>query len=314
MSFFMQLKSFTDRLVIVLKGIFMGCAHAVPGVSGGTVALILGIYERLLSSLASFNLSNLSDLLGSLLNFDFNVLKNVFERMDLFFLFLLGSGILTAVILVLGLIDYLLVENPFAVFGFFFGLIAVSGLMLLKVIEITDLRTKASFVLGILATFIVSGLAIGELGHSPILLFFSGALAVSALIVPGISGSLILVILGQYSYMAESITGFVRSLVDLNPSEGPYIAVLVFIAGAFTGVFTTAHLISRALGKYRDITMAFLVGLVFGGLRAPVLETGLISSDRGLGWVEVFPEFGIAAVFGGVLILALNRYTATIEY
>jgi putative membrane protein len=315
----MDSENYLEWFYIYLKGFMMGSADAVPGISGGSIALITGIYGRLISSITSINHQTIAATLNGIKNSDFQEVLDVFHKVDGFFLLVLGSGILTAVVAVLNLVHYLLAHFPIYTFGFFWGLIAVSAIILYRQIDLSFPETKIAAVQGFLIAFLVSGFASSTLGNSMPVIFLSGALAVSAMVLPGISGSLILIILGQYDYMSAALSSFTdalistlssRSIVSLADNSQP---VIVFVLGGFFGLFTIAHSIRWALENYREVSLAFLVSLVFGALRAPILEVEKELAQIGSTWTQVLPEFALMAVFGGIVVFLIDYKVGMVE-
>ena len=309
----MDRRDIKNWLSIYLKGFAMGSADAVPGVSGGTIALITGIYERLIEAVTSINHVNGMKAVESLRKRDLNGVKEVFRDVNGGFLTVLGLGIISAIILVLRFVHLLLQEYPIPTFGFFFGLIAVSVLVLWREVDVSTNKNKVMALTGFLVAFLTSGYAASFLGHGLPVVFLSGAVAVSAMILPGISGSLILMILGQYEYMSGALTKFTDALVTAGQSGNlqntieSSTPVFVFVVGAFVGLFTVAHAVRRALERQREATMAFLVSLVAGALRAPIVEVEKALVESGVSWSSALPEFIPAALVGGVFIYALDR-------
>lgn len=305
--------SFKEWLSVYLKGFAMGAADAVPGVSGGTIALITGIYERLVAAITSINIGNIISLLKSLAELDKDSLHNSIERLDGYFLIILLTGVTTALVTVLWFMNFLLENYTVPTFGFFFGLILLSLLVLIPEINLETRLNKFTAVAGFLLAFLTSGYAATSLNNTPLMVFLAGILAVSAMIMPGISGSLILVILGQYDYISgkladllEGLPNFVingekQLILDSLPS------ILIFLAGALIGLFTFAHVVKKALEKHREATMTFLVSLIAGALRAPVVQVERTLSETGSSWLNVMPEFVFAATVGGAIILVLDR-------
>ncbi|GAB6877934.1 DUF368 domain-containing protein [Halorubrum gandharaense] len=309
-------------LAVYLKGLAMGCADAVPGVSGGTIALIVGIYERLIAALTAIDPDRIRRTVAGVRPANLPDARAALLEMDAPFLLALGAGIATAVVAVLRAVDHLLTTVPVATFGFFFGLIAASAVVLYVVVDLSTRGRKAAAVAGFLAAFLTSGYASTALGNELPVVFVAGAVAVSAMILPGISGSLLLIILGQYDFMSAALSTFVDSLGTALLSGGAETGavweaappVVVFIAGAFVGLFTVAHAVRRALEAYRMATLAFLVSLIVGALRAPVVEVSLALSERGETWGSAFPRFAAAALVGALAVVVLDRYAGTIDY
>jgi len=305
-----------DILSVYLKGIAMGSADAVPGVSGGTIAFITGIYQRLISGVASLKPATFRQLVSQLWKKNFEDFRSELRRNDLIFLFVLAAGIVSALFLVLNLMHYLLSNHAVATYGFFFGLIAASALVLYEQVNLSTQRTRMAALSGFLSAFLLSGYGVATLGNSLPVLFMSGAVAVSAMIMPGISGSLILVIMGQYDFMTSALSDFTDSLLSF-PSKGiegvidASPPVVVFASGAVIGLFSIASILQKALERYREATMAFLVSLVAGALRAPVAEVNIHLAETGITWVTVLPVFIGAAVFGGMLVGAVDYYSSS---
>ncbi len=309
-------------LVVYLKGLAMGAADAVPGVSGGTIALIVGIYERLIAALTAIEPGRLVRVCAGVQPARLAGARMAFREMDGGFLLVLGAGIATSVVAVLSAVDVLLQTVPVATFGFFFGLIAASAIVLFGEVDLSTPGRKAAAAAGFLAAFLTSGYASTALGNELPVIFLAGAIAISAMILPGISGSLLLIVLGQYDYLSATLRSFLEALVSAvttGTAEVPALlnlgtTVVVFLSGAVVGLFTVAHAVKRALAVYRMATLAFLVSLIFGALRAPVVEVSIRIGERGETWVTAAPTFLAAAIGGAAVVLVLDRYTGAIEY
>ena len=296
----------------------MGAADAIPGVSGGTIALITGIYERLIGALSSPNIERAKEGVNHTRNLDVKGITSLLKEMDVPFLLVLGAGIFSSVIFVLNIINYLLENFAVSTYAFFFGLIAASAIILYKQVDLTERGSQFTAIAGFIAAFVISGFGANSLGHGPLTVFLSGAVAISAMILPGISGSLILVILGQYDYMSEAVSKATEGILQflkigdtalLTESGVP---VITFLLGAFTGIFSIVKVVDFALEKYRKATMAFLVSLMVGALRAPFIQVKKAVELEGLAWTGIFPEFTMAAVIGGATIVLIERKTAEI--
>jgi len=304
-----------------LIGIFMGTADAVPGVSGGTIALIAGVYERLIAAVTAVTPGRFLAGVGALTpvgGVSIPRALTVWEEVDGWFLVALLAGIGTAVVAVTRAVEYLDEHAPVLLFGFFFGLIAASALVLFRALSVTRPDSAAAAVVGFVLAFVVSGL--GELlaGGGLLVVFGAGAVAVSAMILPGVSGSLLLVILSQYTRMTGALKGVVDGLVGLaTGASAPGFAhhsqeVVVFVLGGFVGLFTIARLVRRALARNREATYAFLVALVVGALRAPVAT--LNGPDYAVVWTtDTVGAFAGAAVAGTVVVLALDWYALDLD-
>ena len=240
-----QLKHY---FAIALKGVGMGAADVVPGVSGGTIAFITGIYDELLASL-----KNLPKAFAHLPANKFN-LKLFSEEANIGFLLSLLTGIAISFLSLAKIITALLKNHPVPVWSFFFGLILASVWFVLKDIDKWKWSHVVSLVAGIASGYAVTVVGPSQTPDALWFIFLSGALAICAMILPGISGSFILLLLGKYTYMLQAINN-----LDL-------LIVCVFILGAATGLISFSHFLSWLLNKYRFVTIAFLGGMMFGSL------------------------------------------------
>ena len=266
----------------------MGAADLVPGVSGGTIALVLGIYERLVTSI-----SEGSSALGAALKGDFDGFRSHLSRVEWSFLLPLLAGILTAVVALASLLDRQLEERPTILAGLFFGLVVGSVVIGWRLIR--DARPRHALIALIVTVGLFLLLGIGEdatVQDASLLVFFgSGAVAICAMILPGISGSLILLLLGMYAAVLDAVGR--RDLVVVG----------VFLLGAIVGLGLFSQVLNWALRKHHDVILAGLIGLMAGSLR--VLwpwPNGVDSSalgDPGSDWgvVTVAGLIGFAAVF-----------------
>ena len=296
----------------------MGTADAVPGVSGGTIALITGIYQRLISALSSPDLEKLREGFEAVKQRDLSEIVNLMKDMDVPFVLVLGLGVVSALTVVLNLMERLLQSNPVPVYGFFTGLIIFSAILIYREVKLDDIWSKISAFTGFTLALSVSGIGATSLGHSGVVLFLSGAVAISAMILPGISGSLLLVILGQYEYMSGVVSSTTDSVIELF-SGGSINDVIeagspatVFVAGAFTGIFTMVRIVEKALERNREATMAFLVSLMVGAIRAPILQVDRYLQAQNLVWINVVQEFALAVILGASTIFILDRKTMDI--
>ena len=300
-------------------GICMGSADAVPGVSGGTIALIAGIYGRLIAMITAVTPERVVTLLAALTPFDggfeFRRALGVFDRIDGWFGLALLTGILTAIVIVTRLVHIFSESAPALLFGFFFGLIAASAVVLLREIDFDSPLRIGAGILGFAIAFFLAGPVTVLDGGGLAIVFVAGAVGVSAMILPGISGSLLLVILGQYIRMSETLSRFIDGSLalltggDLGQVLADGVTVVTFVLGGLVGLFTIARLVRRALDRNRQATMAFLVALVVGALRAPVQETSeLVGFSQ-----PVVVSFAGAAVVGALLLLVLDWYAVDLD-
>lgn len=233
--------------MLMLKGIAMGAADVVPGVSGGTVAFIVGIYEELINSIKSINPTNLK-LLFSLRIAEF------WKAINANFLLALVSGIAISIFSLAKLITYLLENEPVLVWAFFFGLVLSSTYFVAKTITQWDWKTYLFFVIGTVGAYFITVATPTETPNNLFFIFLCGAIAICAMILPGISGSFILVLLGKYFYIMSAV----KSL-DI-------VVMLVFICGAFIGITSFSNVLSFLLRRFHNTTIATLAGFMLGSL------------------------------------------------
>jgi len=300
--------------VVYLKGICMGAADAVPGVSGGTIALVVGVYERLIGAITAVTPARIRRVLAAPFPGRWRDARDAFHEVDGRFLAALGGGILTAVVVATRLLHVALESDPVATFGFFFGLIAASAVVLWPEVSLDTPGRIGAAVAGFLLAFVAGGGAAAALPSTTPVVVAVGAVAISAMVLPGISGSLILVILGQYEFLVGRLTAFVDGLFGLLVGGSvaavvaPGTTVVAFGIGAVVGLLSVAHAVRWALATYRYATLAFLVSLVVGGLRAPVVQAGEALAPGG--WTAAATVvFALAGVGGAALVVALERYT-----
>jgi putative membrane protein len=231
-----------------LKGVLMGAADVVPGVSGGTMALITGIYDRLIGAIASISPKNAQLLFqGQLAEF--------WRRIDGAFLLSLLAGIATAFVFLAGLIRWLLQHQPLVTWSFFFGLILASAVLIVQRAKITSPAALLWIIPGLVLGWWISGLTQVQIAPSLLMVFFSGMLAITAMILPGISGSFILLLLGMYSVLLAAV------------DERQWTVLAVFVAGAVGGLLGFSHFLKWLLARYHRQTLLFLCGLMLGSLR-----------------------------------------------
>ncbi|ELZ71159.1 DUF368 domain-containing protein [Haloferax sp. Atlit-10N] len=307
-------------LLIYLKGVCMGAADAVPGVSGGTIALITGIYERLISAVTAITPGRIKRALGVVVPGRRADAIAAMREVDVGFLLALGAGIATAIVTVMRVLHIALNDAPVPTYGFFFGLIAASAVVLYAQVSLDGPRQIAAAVTGFVIAFVASGGSGGAFGHSLPAIAVAGGIAVSAMILPGVSGSLLLLILGQYEYMNAALNTFIDRLIDIAGGASlsvivePGTVVITFMLGAVVGLFSIAHVVRWALEHHRRATLAFLVSLIVGALRAPVVESTNALVDAGRSWsTELYAAFAVAAVVGAAVVLLVDRYTGIIE-
>jgi putative membrane protein len=297
-------QSLSTYLVLAVKGFCMGVANVIPGVSGGTMALILGIYEELINAIRSFNLHFLR--LVALLK-----IREAISSVSWPFLLPVGVGVLLAIVSLAKVLSWLLESYPVIVWSFFFGLVLSSVLTVSRVIKRWGIPTFGAAALGAVGAYFLFGLMPGTTPDAPWFIFLSGFLAICAMILPGVSGAYVLVLLGKYHYILEAVND-----KDLG-------ILLILIAGALVGLLSFVRLIGWLLRSYYDLTMAILVGLMIGSLRkiwpwkeavstfidshgkeVPALQVNVLppslNSEVGLALLMMF--FGFLIVYGMSLL------------
>ena len=240
-------RNLKDYGFLMLKGMGMGAADVVPGVSGGTIAFIVGIYEELIDSIKSINGKNLKLLCSGKITAFWN-------GINANFLLSIICGIGISIFSLAKIITFLLVNHPILVWSFFFGLVLASTWFVSKDIRAWYWKTILSFIIGAVFAFYITVATPAETPSHPIFIFLCGAIAICAMILPGISGSFILVLLGKYFYIMEAVKTFNIPIM------------LVFMAGASIGITTFSRVLSFALRKFHDTTIAVLAGFMLGSL------------------------------------------------
>ena len=225
----------------------MGAADVIPGVSGGTIAFITGIYDELLRSIKAVDL----DAFKLLTRFKF---AEAWRKVNGNFLATLFAGIFTSLLSLAKLMTYLLKHHPILIWSFFFGLILISAPLVLREVKKWNVATVLSFVVGIATAYSITVLAPTQSPNALWFIFFSGALAICAMILPGISGAFILLLIGKYQYM-------ITALLEFNLP-----VVIVFIAGCGLGIISFSRLLSWILENYHGATVALLAGFMLGSL------------------------------------------------
>lgn len=276
-----MITKYKNYIRLLITGFLMGTADLVPGVSGGTVAFVSGIYEELLQAIKTVSGTTLGLVLrGKLIQ--------AFRTIPFRFLVPLLTGIFTAIFTLAQLFTYLLGSHERLVWAFFFGMVAASTYIVAKRVVKWDVRDVVIFLLSALFAYWIVGDHFVSTPHTLPMIFASGAIAICAMILPGISGSFILVLLGQYSYLLSSV-------VDRRFS-----VLIIFSLGAAIGLSLFSRLLSWLFSKHHDISVVLLSGFMLGSLRKvwPFTYSGQ---------VNVPLEVLLLAMLGGVIVLALAR-------
>lgn len=254
-------RSIKDYLLIFTKGMAMGAADVVPGVSGGTIAFIAGIYEELINSIKSIDHRALSVLFKQ-------GIKPFWKHINGTFLLSLFLGILVSVVSLAKAITYFLENEPVLIWSFFFGLIIASVLFIGKQIKKWDAGVIAALISGTAIAYYVTIAAPSQIPDGLIYVFFAGSIAICAMILPGISGSFILLLLGAYSTVLGSISGMIDALKasDISTVIKNGTTLAVFATGCLLGLLTFSHALSWMFRKAHNVTIALLTGFMVGSL------------------------------------------------
>lgn len=236
-----------DYLIISLKGLAMGAADAVPGVSGGTIAFISGIYEELINTISGVNLS----LITTLKKHGF---KAFWKQLNGNFITALLIGIVISFVSFMKLAKYLIEYHPILIWSFFFGLIVASIYFVGKQITNWNVATILAIIVGTLVAYYITTIPASDVNDSPYFLFFAGAIAICAMILPGISGSFILVILGAYKTLSDAI-----DIMDIKK-------LALFVGGAIVGLLSFSHVLKWLFKTFHNLTLAILTGFILGSL------------------------------------------------
>lgn len=310
------MKSKKNYILLTIKGIAMGAADVIPGVSGGTIAFITGIYEELLDSIRSFNVTALKKLL----KID---LKGFWKHINGSFLLAVLTGVGIAIFSLAKVMKYLLETHPIFIWSFFFGLIIASVWLVSKEIKKWDIKTIISLLVGTVTAYFITVISPASTPDTWWFVMICGAIAICAMILPGISGSFILLLLGKYAYIIDAVSTF-----DIK-------IMAMFSVGAIVGLISFSHLLSWLLKKYHGVTVALLTGFMLGSLNKiwpwkntleyftnshgelqPLVEENILPKtfselNNGepalLGWAIGF------AIFGFMLIWSIEKIAAVIN-
>ncbi|MEA1785100.1 DUF368 domain-containing protein [Arenibacter sp. GZD96] len=293
-------RNLLNYIVIGLKGIAMGAADVVPGVSGGTIAFISGIYEELITSINNVNLNLLT-------TFRKKGFKAFWNQLNGSFLVALFGGVFLSLFSLATAVSWLLEHQPILLWSFFFGLVVASVFSVAKAIERWHIASIIAGVLGAIIAYYITTLPPNENSNHLLFLFFSGALAVCAMILPGISGAFILVLLGSYKTILDAV------------HERDFKIIITVALGAVFGLLSFAKLLKWMFSNYKNLTLALLTGFIVGSLAKiwpwkKVLETKIINTkviplkeeniapwsyqgDNQLVWAILLAIMGFALIF-----------------
>lgn len=296
----------------MLKGMAMGGADVIPGVSGGTIAFITGIYEELIDSIKSV------DIEAFKLLFSFE-LKAFWKHINGSFLVAVLMGILISILSLARLVTYLMANHPIQLWSFFFGLIIISALMVAKEIKQWNFSSVLSLLAGIVVAYFITSATPASTPDGLLFVFLSGMIAICAMILPGISGSFILLILGKYQY----VLGAVKEL--------DFVVIIVFALGCLVGILSFARLVSWLLKHYHLVTVSILVGFMIGSLnkiwpwrlvtqyrlnskgeQVPFLETNVLPAEylQSTGQEPLFMHAILFFALGIGLVILIDKLAA----
>lgn len=295
---------------LFFTGFSMGTADLIPGVSGGTIAFISGIYEELIYSIKLVT----GDVLKLFLQLRF---IEAIKLIPFKFLIPVGVGLLSAVAILSNLLSFLLSEYPVFIWSFFFGLVAASIYVVLKRVVKWDLSDKIAFITSAIAAYIIVGAVPVETPSNLLFFFLAGAIAIVAMILPGISGSFILLLLGKYQQVLEAVT------------SRDFLSLIVFLMGAALGLSVFSRVLTWLFAKHHDISIAILAGFMLGSLRklwpwkevvltrvnshgevVPVVENNVLPQSLDFSVVAAV----VLAVVAGFLVWQLDRMNLTREH
>ena len=281
----MRSRNTFDYITLFFKGVFMGIADAMPGISGGTIALLLGIYEELIRSISELKLSLFFELKKGFNPF--------WKKLNGNFLLALVSGIGISLISFVKISANFLESFPLFIWSFFLGLIFATVNVIYKLINQWSSLNFFFLIISIIFSFFLSSFSLYETDEISLLyVLFSGVIASSAMILPGISGSLILVILGVYAYL-------IKSLDNLE-----MIVIFTFISGALVGLLGFSRILKYLFNKHRDTTYTIMLGLVIGSIEKVWPWNKSFSTE--LSNLNLFLSISLV-ILGFIIVILLER-------
>ena len=279
-----------EAILIFIRGVLMGSADIVPGVSGGTIALITGIYGHLIEAISKIKFG----FVRTLLKGDIKGFKNeLFDEIDFKFFIPLILGIGVAFLTLAKVVTYCMETHTALTYSFFLGLIIASAVILFKKLNQINLKNILFAIIGAILTYIFVSLNPIAANHSLPIIFISGMIAICAMILPGISGSFLLLLLGQYKYMLDVL------------HELHFVEIIVFVVGALIGILGFSKILNYLLKNHEKVTMAFLIGVMLGSLRVPGFQ---IANSVGLNFAGLFPCLIVAVIGFGLIIILETRF------
>ena len=279
-----------EAFLIFIRAVLMCSADIVPGVSGGTMALITGIYAHLVESISKIKFGFLKPLFKG----DFSGFWNqMLEEIDFKFFIPLVLGIGIAFLTLAKVVTYCMDVHTALTYSFFLGLIIASAVILFRKLNEINLKNIIFVLIGAVLTFIFVSLNPIAANHSLIVIFISGMIAICAMILPGISGSFLLLLLGQYEYMLNALHHL--QIVD----------IIVFVVGALIGILGFSKILNYLLKNYEKVTMAFLIGVMLGSLKVPAV---VVASSVSLNFSGLLPCLIVAIIAFALIIILETRF------
>ena len=279
-------------LILFLKGMGMGVANVIPGVSGGTIALVSKIYEELINSLKSFDKKALNLLFSC-------QIKSLIKYTNFYFLASIFSGSIISVFTIAILLKYLFSNYPVLIWAFFFGLILASIIFVGKRVQKWNIKTNISLIIGMIIAISLSYTSPATENSNLLFVFICGIIGISGMMLPGLSGSYILILMGNYELL------MVTAVTELNIT-----LLSVFFLGSIFGLISFSHLLSWLLKNYKDATLSLLTGFIIGSLQIlwpwkEVAESVIINGqNKIISYSSFLPrELNINTLFAIILII-----------
>ena len=259
-----------NNTFLFLKGLAMGAVNKIPGVSGGTVAFVTGIYEDLLNSIKKINFTSFKILFNQ-------GFKAFYKEINGKFLTIVFSGVIVSFFSVSLILDRLIEKYELYVFGLFFGMIVGSFYVIYYQLEKINVKTLIGITIGIISGLLISFAENYNVGTSDLIIFFSGVIAISGMILPGLSGSYLLLLMGNYTLiMVDSVNALYFTLIEslsfdftfVNDPERLYLlkVLILFTLGSIFGLVFLSNVLSSLLKNYKTITISIIVGFIAGSL------------------------------------------------
>ncbi|MCL2502242.1 MAG: DUF368 domain-containing protein [Bacteroidales bacterium] len=276
-----QKRSFWSYLIIGIKGLLIGAVDWVPGVSGGTIAFITGVYRELLYSIKSIS--------PSLLALLFRGKWGAFwKQLNGWFLLALGCGILTSVFSIAKLLQYLIKAYPVPVWSLFTGLVVAAAIYVLKGLKKWNIWNIVVFLASMVLAIIICKVSPSQTPNDYWFIFLTGAIAICAMLMPGISGAFVMVLMGKYQFILDAISGLYWDVL------------LAFAAGAVVGVMASSRLLYWLLDRYYSKMVCLMAGFMFGSLEKlwPGNHAELSGNPAFMATIPLFILLGFVLVFG----------------